>query len=117
MVDALALGTGPWTVGASPGKRMDESKAPRTGKKPAGKLGNVGRAYREAQPYIEATFQFFGSIALLTFAGFWADRHFGTSPWLLLTGCLLGFATGLWAFLKVVLALDRRHRGDEDRKR
>jgi F0F1-type ATP synthase assembly protein I len=42
-------------------------------------------------------------VAAGTLAGHWADNHFGTAPWLLLVGALLGIAVGFYHFLKAVL--------------
>lgn len=41
-------------------------------------------------------------VAVLLFGGigWWLDRSFGTRPWLLLAGCGLGFAVGLWLMFK-----------------
>lgn len=33
--------------------------------------------------------------------GWWADRSWGTEPWLLIAGALLGFASGMWSVLKL----------------
>ncbi len=38
-----------------------------------------------------------GGLGLL---GFWADGHFGTSPWLSLTGIILGTVGGCWNIYK-----------------
>jgi F0F1-type ATP synthase assembly protein I len=35
-------------------------------------------------------------------AGYWADRWFGTTPWLLLLGGGIGIGTGLWQFYLTV---------------
>ncbi len=90
---------------------------PNDGRKPGAREDGVGRSFREAQPYIDASWQLFASVGLLTAAGYWADKKLGTRPWLLVTGAFLGFAVGLWSFLKVILALDRRRKSEgEDRK-
>ncbi|MBI5244579.1 MAG: AtpZ/AtpI family protein [Elusimicrobia bacterium] len=42
------------------------------------------------------------------FAGRWADSRFGTQPWLLLAGTLLGICLGLYQFIReTVIAKDR----------
>ena len=63
----------------------------------------MARSMREAQPYIDAVWQFVASIGVLAWLGWWADGHFGTKPWLLLVGTLLGFAAGVWSFIKVLI--------------
>jgi F0F1-type ATP synthase assembly protein I len=64
----------------------------------------IGRSMREAQPYLDAMWQFIASIAVMAWVGWWADGRFGTRPWGLVAGALLGFAAGAWAFVRVVLA-------------
>ena len=70
-------------------------------------------SYRKAQPYIDAVWQFMAAVALMSWLGNWADRKFGTAPWLLVTGLFLGFATGLWSFVKVIWALDRKAKASQ----
>ena len=38
-------------------------------------------------------------------AGFWADQHFNTEPWLTLTGFGLGVFAGFWSLFKAVKAM------------
>lgn len=40
--------------------------------------------------------------------GWVADRYFGTEPWLLVTGAVLGFLSGMMAMLKLATAFDRQ---------
>jgi ATP synthase protein I len=44
--------------------------------------------------------EFVVAIAMLGGIGWWADRHFGTSPWLMLVGVAVGFAVGLWIIIR-----------------
>lgn len=44
--------------------------------------------------------QFGAAIVVFAFAGLWADRSFGTSPWLLIVGVALGFLGGTVSLLK-----------------
>jgi F0F1-type ATP synthase assembly protein I len=44
-----------------------------------------------------------GCMVVGVWLGHWADGKFGTKPWLLLTGCLLGIVSGFYHFFKVVL--------------
>ena len=43
-------------------------------------------------------------MGVLGLAGHWLDRRWGTGPWLLLAGLLLGMAAGFVSFLRVALA-------------
>lgn len=38
--------------------------------------------------------------------GIWADRKWGLSPWMTLTGAAVGLAAGLYSFLKPFLSPD-----------
>jgi F0F1-type ATP synthase assembly protein I len=40
------------------------------------------------------------------FAGYWADKKFGTSPWLMLGGIVLGATAGFILFFREVLSKD-----------
>jgi F0F1-type ATP synthase assembly protein I len=53
-------------------------------------------------------FQFAGAIVLCVLAGQWADRRFGTDPWGVLSGAVVGFAAGFYALVKAA----RRDTGD-----
>ena len=44
--------------------------------------------------------EFVVAIGFCAALGWWLDRKFGTSPWLLIAGCALGFATGLWQMVR-----------------
>ena len=54
-----------------------------------------------------------GAVAGLGFAGYWADRHFGTSPWGTLGGVVLGLVGGLYNLIKESLAAVREARQDD----
>ncbi|HEX8914987.1 MAG TPA: AtpZ/AtpI family protein [Humisphaera sp.] len=40
--------------------------------------------------------EFVAAVGVFAGLGWYADTKFGTSPWLLITGCGLGFVGGLW---------------------
>jgi len=80
---------------------MAESKE----KSDAAGAGSMAAALRRAQPYLDASWQFVGSVGLLTLVGWWLDGRLGTRPWLLVAGALVGLALGLYSFLRTVLRL------------
>lgn len=45
-------------------------------------------------------FQFAGAILLCVLVGQWVDRRFGTEPWGVLAGAMVGFAAGLYALVR-----------------
>lgn len=46
-------------------------------------------------------------IAFFILLGFWGDRRWGTQPWLLLAGCLLGLLTASWHLWQLVRSFER----------
>lgn len=45
-------------------------------------------------------FEFIIAVVLFGAVGWFLDRWLDTRPWLLLVGCGLGFAVGLWAMIR-----------------
>ena len=43
----------------------------------------------------------------LTLAGYWWDRYFGTGPWGLLTGAILGLVGGMYNLIRQSLSATR----------
>ncbi len=70
---------------------------------------SLAQAYRKLAPYLNIGYVFAASIALLTWLGYVLDKKWGTSPWLTLTGALLGVATGFYNFFKTVFWLQKRN--------
>jgi ATP synthase protein I len=70
----------------------------------------VTNALSKAQPYLDAVWLMTGSVALGALGGYFLDRHFGTKPWLLVVGSLLGIGSGFYAFIRAVMALDKKPR-------
>lgn len=44
--------------------------------------------------------EFIVAFGLFAWLGWWLDKKFGTTPWLLIVGCALGFSSGLWSLIK-----------------
>jgi F0F1-type ATP synthase assembly protein I len=62
------------------------------------------------------------AVAGFTLVGYWWDRHFGTRPWGVLIGALLGLAGGMYNVIRQALAATREAgsgikttHGDEER--
>ena len=70
--------------------------------------GDAVTSYRKAQPYIDASWQLAGSVGLGTLLGWWLDKRFGTSPWLLVGGAVLGIGIGFYAFFKALTVLGKK---------
>lgn len=74
--------------------------------------GSLTQAMQAAQPYIDAGWQLIGALGLCAFAGWWLDRKFDTTPWLLLGGAMFGLFAGMYSFIHRVLYL-----ADEEKKK
>jgi F0F1-type ATP synthase assembly protein I len=44
-------------------------------------------------------FEFVAALLMFGGLGWWLDGRWGTGPWLLIVGCGLGFAVGLWLMI------------------
>ena len=53
-------------------------------------------------------------MALPPLGGAWLDSIYGTSPWLVCIGALLGFATGMLQLLKLAKTSSTRYNGQRD---
>jgi ATP synthase protein I len=63
--------------------------------------------YGKATEIIAAALQLAVAVILMYFLGNWLDGKFGTAPWLMLAGLMVGFAGGLTAFLRSVQRIAR----------
>jgi F0F1-type ATP synthase assembly protein I len=52
--------------------------------------------------------QFVVVILICLYAGMWLDRKFGTAPWLLIVGVLVGATAGFYALYRVMTSANRR---------
>jgi len=77
-------------------------------KQPSGGDKDAAESYRRAAPYLDASWQLVGSVALWTALGWFADRELHTVPWLLVSGAVLGTGLGFYLFFKSVLAMGRK---------
>lgn len=68
-------------------------------------IGGTANALRQAQPYIDASWQLIGSVGLGALGGWWLDGRLGTRPWLLVAGAAFGLVAGMISFLRVVSRL------------
>ncbi len=60
------------------------------------------KVIRESGPAASASYTLIGAIILLGLIGYFSDNWLGTSPWLLLTGLLLGLIVGFYELAKTV---------------
>lgn len=69
---------------------------------------DAAASYRRAAPYLDASWQLIGSVALWTAGGWFADSKLHTAPWLLVSGAVIGTGLGFYLFFKSVLAIGRK---------
>ena len=55
-----------------------------------------------------------GAIAGLAFIGYWIDRRFGTQPWGILGGVVIGLVGGLYNLVRESLAAAREAKTEDD---
>jgi ATP synthase protein I len=65
------------------------------------------RNLRKSAPAAAASYTLIGGIVLLGGLGYFADGWFGTGPWLLLLGLLMGILVGFYELVRLVWG---RHR-------
>lgn len=53
--------------------------------------------------------QFVIAILLFLYAGMWLDKKFGTAPWLLLVGALIGAAAGFYSLWRAMAEENRKY--------
>lgn len=78
--DELGQTTGRDPASASPRRRLNEA----------------ARGYARVQTVAMSGMEFGGVIIVLALLGWWLDDRWGTSPWLVLTGTLVGIIGGLY---------------------
>lgn len=73
-------------------------------------LSGFAKAMHAAEPYMQASSSLLGGVVLGVLAGYFADKKFGTEPWLLVAGACLGLAVGMYSFIRAVLMVEKRKR-------
>jgi F0F1-type ATP synthase assembly protein I len=74
-----------------------------------------GAGERQGWALVDAAWQIVGSVAFCGVVGYFADRHFGTKPWLFVGGMVFGIVSGMTLFLKTVLSLDAKRRAQDQK--
>jgi ATP synthase protein I len=64
-----------------------------------------GETNRKSGLAYAAAFTLFACVASLTVIGWFADRWFGTKPWLLVAGIVVGATVGFYQFVRLTSQL------------
>ena len=75
------------------------NKGPQKGRSPAGSP--------QAAEVMGVGLQFAGAILLFLFIGRWLDDRFGTTPWLLILGVMVGAGGGFYSMYRRLVILPR----------
>jgi F0F1-type ATP synthase assembly protein I len=67
--------------------------------------GNNAKSYSEFADYLGLGLQLAGAVVLFFFIGKWCDEKFGTIPWLMITGLLVGSVGGFISFFRKISSL------------
>jgi len=70
-------------------------------------------AMRQVNPLLGAGVQLAAAVVLMFFAGSWLDKQWGTSPWMVFAGLLLGSVAGFFQFFKAVTEAGKREKQDK----
>ena len=71
-------------------------------------LSGLGKAFRIAGPYINASYTLIAAIAMFGLAGWWIDGKLDTKPFILIVGLFFGLGIGFYNFIKILMRLDKK---------
>jgi F0F1-type ATP synthase assembly protein I len=71
--------------------------------KPRSEKSRLTEGLKAVGPYLDLGVTFVVASGGGAWLGYWADQHWGTDPWLLLVGAILGIVVGFYHFFSVVL--------------
>ncbi len=77
-------------------------------KKTDGELGAFPKAFRIAGPLFGLGIQLAAAVVVMFFVGRWLDGRWGTTPWMMLAGIMVGAAAGFYQFIKTVNDVNKR---------
>jgi F0F1-type ATP synthase assembly protein I len=80
-------------------------------------LGNSFKAFRVAGPLFGSGIQLAAAVTLFFFIGRWLDGKFGTEPWLMLAGALIGAGGGMYRFIKTAMEIGAEEDREEEEER
>lgn len=91
--------------------------AARALKDPNDGLSPLAKQTRAATPWLNAVWQFTGSVFFLVGVGYFSDAKLGTGPWGLVVGGLVGSAVGFYAFIRAANRLMAEQKAEETKSK
>ena len=73
----------------------------------------LAKAMADAGPFLELGWVFVAATGAGVLAGWWLDKKFATTPWLLVAGSLLGIAVGFVNLIQTTLRMNQ----DKDQRK
>ena len=73
-------------------------------------------SYRTIGPLFGAGIQLALAVVAMFFLGRWLDEKFGTQPWLMIAGSLIGVSGGLISFVRTVSEVSRQEGGPSGKR-
>lgn len=82
-------------------------------------LSPLAKSTRAAEPWLNAVWQFTGSVIVMVGVGYAVDRFAHTTPWGLIVGGLIGTGVGFYAFIRTSnrLAAEEKAQQQKDAKK
>ena len=80
-------------------------------------MPKFSESLRKVGPYLNIGGVIAGCLLIGVLGGHWLDKKYGTEPWFLLGGSLLGITSGFYHFFKIVLNIGKSagHNGDDNK--
>ncbi|MFA6457641.1 MAG: AtpZ/AtpI family protein [Bacteroidota bacterium] len=77
---------------------------------------SFGTMMQAAAPYMTLGLQIAIAVVVFLFIGKYADDQFGTKPWLMVTGIVIGFTGGMIRFFREVIELSNKEEHERSSK-
>jgi len=58
-------------------------------------------------PLLSSGLELAVSVGIMCVVGYFLDRHFGTTPWLMVVGIFFGAAAGFYLFVKTISSVEQ----------
>lgn len=87
---------------------MDERAPKDDERRPTGRADSRGTTMQQLAPYMGLGLQLTLAMVLFGGLGYWLDTRFGLSPWLLISGLLIGAIGGTVSIIRATIRSSRR---------